>query len=199
MLGYIHPDATSVSHVKKTDVEKRMVYGEVYAPYQLDTHGEMMLPEDIEKIAHRFLQLDLGSVIDVQHDNVPRDAVPVESFIARDNDPDFASGAWVLGVKILDEQLWEDCKSGKYNGFSFEAMVKKIVAVIDYEVLRDNFGETERNLDHTHLFWVELNDDGVVIGGRTTTDYGHSHEIVAGTATEMSGNPPHTHRIFVGG
>lgn len=188
---------SDISLVKKVDADRRIAYGEVYAPYKLDTYGEMMLPEDIEKIAHRFMQLDLSSVIDVQHDNQPRNVTPIESFIARAGDPDFTEGAWVLGVKVHDNELWADIKAGKLNGFSFEALVRKVVAVVEYQVVRDNIGETEINGDHAHLFWVEVNDDGLVVRGRTTTDNGHAHEIKAGTATEEAGNPPHAHRIFV--
>jgi hypothetical protein len=66
--------------IKKTDGEKQIVYGEVYAPYVLDTYGEFMTPEDIETMAHRFMQLDLTKVIDTQHDNQPNGSFPVESF-----------------------------------------------------------------------------------------------------------------------
>jgi hypothetical protein len=62
--------------IKKTDGEKQIVYGEVYAPYILDTYGEFMTPEDIEVMAHRFMQLDLSKVIDTQHDNQPNGSFP---------------------------------------------------------------------------------------------------------------------------
>ena len=39
----------------------------------------MMLPEDVELLAHRFLQLQsLKSVIDTQHDNEPVPAYPLK-------------------------------------------------------------------------------------------------------------------------
>ena len=34
------------------DESKRLVYGEVYAPLQIDTDGEAMTSEEVEKMAH---------------------------------------------------------------------------------------------------------------------------------------------------
>lgn len=186
---------TTVS-IKNIDEEKQIVYAEVYAPNVIDTHGELMRAEDIELMAHRFLQLDLTKVIDKRHDNVPTDSFPVESFIARAGDPDYTEGAWVLATKIVNDELWEQIKKGVFNGYSFEAMVRKLPAVALLEVTRDNFALTEEAEDgHRHIYFAELDDDGRVIAGRTSTEMGHSHEIKAGTATEVAGN--HRHRIFV--
>lgn len=82
-----------------------------------------MTAEDIKKLAHRALKLDLAVIIDTQHDNVPNGSYPVESFIARSGDPDYTEGAWVMGVKVPDDATWEKVLKGELNGFSFEAMV----------------------------------------------------------------------------
>jgi len=180
---------------KATDDEKQIVYGEVYAPNIIDTHGELMTGPEVEKMAHKFLQLNMSEVIDKNHDNVPTTCYPVESFIARAGDPDYTEGAWVLGTKIVDDGLWADIKKGVFNGYSFEALVKKVPAVVLLEVTRDNFGLTEEADGHRHIFFAELDDDGRVIAGRTTTENGHSHKITKGTATEVADS--HRHRIFV--
>jgi hypothetical protein len=180
---------------KNIDVEKQIVYAEVYAPGVIDTHGELMTAEDVEVMAHRFMQLDLSKTIDKNHDNVPVDAYPVESFIAREGDPDYTPGAWVLGTKIVDEAIWGAVKKGELNGYSFEALVRKLPAVALLEITRDNLGVTEEADGHTHIFFAELDDDGRVVAGRTTTDNGHSHSIDKGTATNEAGG--HRHRIFV--
>lgn len=183
--------------ITKIDVDQRIVFGEVYAPFILDTWGELMLPEDVIKLAHRFMQLSLNGAIDTMHDEKPNGSFVLESFIARKNDPEFTEGAWVLGVKIVDEDLWQGIRSGKLSGYSFQGLVKKLPAVIEIDVLRDNVGITEPGGSdgHDHLFLLELDDDGRVMAGRTTTDQGHAHAILGGTATDPANG--HSHRIFV--
>lgn len=180
----------------KTNEEKRVVYAEVYAPYTVDTWGDMMLPEEIEKMAHRFIEKGgLNKVIDTMHDYEATDSFVVESFIARAGDPDFTEGAWVLGVKVPDETLWADIKKGKLNGFSMSGFAKLLPAVAEVFINVVSIGRTEVNQEHDHLFFVELDDDGRVIRGRTSIDKNHAHEITAGTATEMAYG--HAHRYFL--
>lgn len=183
--------------IKRIDEDHHIVFGEVYAPFILDTYGEMMLPDDVEKLAHRFMEMNLTRAIDTQHDEVPNGTLVLESFIAREGDPIYTKGAWVLGVKIIDDLLWAAVKEGKINGYSFQGLVRKLPAVVEVEILRDNLGITElggKN-DHAHLFWLEMDDDGRVMKGRTTTDENHSHLIIAGTATEPANG--HSHRLVI--
>lgn len=182
--------------IKRRDDEKQIVYGEVYAPDVLDTYGEYMTAEDIEIMAHRFMQLDLRTAIDTQHDNVPNGAYPVESFVAREGDPDYTPGAWVLGVKIPDGHLWRQVKSGELNGFSFQSLVKPTSVEVEYSVIRDHVGKTESQSDHDHVYLVELDDIGNVIGGRTSKAAdGHFHVITRASRTEESEG--HNHRFFL--
>jgi len=182
--------------IKTVNAEKQVVYGEVYAPNVLDTWGELMLPEDVELMAHRFMKMaHMKEAIDTQHDNIPNGSYPVESFIAREDDPDYTPGAWVLGVKITDSGVWDAVKSGKLNGYSFESLCRGVPAVIELEVLRDNFGITEETAGHSHMFFAEVGDNGVVVTGRTTTVLGHDHLISEGTATDESFG--HAHRYFL--
>lgn len=184
---------TRFVHIKKIDQERQVVFGEVYAPNVLDTHHEMMLAEDIEEMAHRFMQLH-GSTIDTNHDNIPNGSFPVESFIAKGH-PDYTEGAWVLGVKVADPVIWGMIKRGELNGYSFEAYVKKLPLVVEVDITPENFGKTEKVDGHSHFFWVRLNDNGVVVEGRTSIDEGHYHDIRKGTATEQAAG--HAHRYFV--
>lgn len=183
--------------IKRIDEDQRVVFGEVYAPFVLDTWGELMLPEDVTKLAHRFMQMSLGGAVDTMHDERPNGSFVLESFIARENDPDYTTGAWVLGVKVIDENIWSAIRTGKLSGYSFQGLVKKLPAVIEIDVLKDNVGITEPggSDDHVHLFLLELDDDGRVMAGRTTTDNGHSHLVMGGTATDPANG--HSHRIFI--
>jgi hypothetical protein len=181
--------------IKKIDADKRIVYGEVFAPGVIDSSGEIILKDDIELMAHRFMRLDLNTVIDTNHDNIPNGSYPIESFIARKGDADYIEGAWVLGVKIEDSRIWNDVKEGRLNGYSFQAMVKKVDMVAKLAVIRDNVGRTENAQDHNHLFFVQLDDKGRVKGGCTSETEGHFHSIRRGTATEEAEG--HSHRYFI--
>lgn len=183
--------------IRAVNNEQRIVTGVVYEPFVLDTFGDMMLPEDIEKMAHGFIASGgLSRRIDRQHDNIPNGSYPVESYIAKADDPDYPEGAWVLGVKVVDHALWRDIKSGKVNGYSFEAVVTKKPVVVEIEYDPTLAGETGEAEGHTHLYFVRLNADGVVEYGRTDrAEDGHFHEIKAGTATETASN--HAHRITI--
>lgn len=189
-------DSNDFVEIKKIDNDKQIVYGEVYAPYVLDTHGEFMLPEDIKRMAHEFMSLKyLPRTIDTNHDQKSNGSYPIESFIARKGDPDYTEGAWVLGVQIADKQIWKSVKSGKLNGFSMQTLIRKKPVVIDLEYTPSNLGVTEETDGHNHIFYAELDESGRVIRGVTSTDNNHSHTIVKGTATEVSNG--HSHRFFI--
>lgn len=185
-----------ISKIQKVDTERQIVYGVVYAPLEIDTWGELMTAEDIETLAHRFMSLKLNETIDEMHDEQGKQNVyPIESFIAREDDPDYPEGSWVLAVKIEDENTWAKVKSGELNGFSFQALVKKVAAVVEIEYDPEIIGWTGEAVDHRHLYYAKLDEDGKVVAGRTSTELGHSHEIKKGTATEMGAG--HAHRFFI--
>jgi hypothetical protein len=187
-----------VVSIKRVDTDKHIVYGEVYAPNTMDTFKEFMLPEDIEKMAHRFMQLELSETIDTNHDNEVNGSFPVESFIARRGDPDFAEGAWVMGVKVTDGHLWRQVKNGEINGFSFQALVHPVEMVVKIDVIRDHVGSTEEaGIDpHEHLFFAQVDENGRVVRGSTSVVNGHSHDVTSATKTGRAGG--HSHRFFLG-
>lgn len=129
--------------VKKVNSGKRIVFGEVYVPMELDTDKEAMTYDEIEKLAHSFLVL--SRKIDVQHEEEIVEAYPVESFIARKGDLEFTEGAWVLAVKVVDEDLWGEIERGERAAFSFSARTTKrsVLAHVDPETnkIQDIIGE----------------------------------------------------------
>lgn len=185
-----------ISKIQRVDEERQIVFGVVYAPLEIDTYGETMTAEGIEEMAHRFMALKLDQTIDEMHDEQAKHNVyPIESFIARKDDPDYPEGAWVLGVKVDDTATWDKIKTGDINGFSFQALVKKVAAVVEIEYDPEIIGYTAENVDHRHLYYAQLDADGKVVGGRTSTEFGHAHDIKRGTATEKSMG--HSHRFFI--
>lgn len=180
--------------IRKVAEDKRLVYGEVYAPNVIDTHGDMMIADDVILLCHRFMLADRQAAVDVMHNNKPINAKVVESFIA-DGHPEYTQGAWVAVTKILDDDIWEGVKDGVYNGYSVEMYVRKQKAIVEYEILPEVFGMTEKALDHDHVLYVKVDDQGRVVGGHTSIDNGHFHLIRLGTATEDSDG--HSHRYFL--
>lgn len=179
--------------VKSVNKEKQIVYGEVYTPYVIDTHNEMMLPEDVELMAHRFMSTLKNDRIDIMHNNQLIEAVAVESYIARASDPLYHEGAWVLAVKIVDKEIWQQIKDGEFNGYSIETLVTKVPAIVDVTYLPHIFGFTQKVDGHEHAFFIQVDDNGVIAGGTTSKDSDHLHKICSATATEMYED--HAHRI----
>ena len=189
-------ETMTVIRIKQLNEDEQIAYGVVYEPGVLDTDGEFMTPEDVALMEERFRRkMQAGQdVIDRMHDNVPVDAEPLDSFVS-DGTDGWPEGAWVLGIKVNDPAIWDDIKSGRLNGYSFEAATKRVPVVIEVEMEQDVIGETEVALDHTHLYFVSMTDDGRVASGITSTDLGHSHKIKSGTATEESLG--HAHRFVL--
>ena len=102
--------------ISKINEAKRIVYGVVYAPNDPDADDNFMTRETVEDMAHRWMIA--SQKIDRDHSNVPIDAMPVESFIARAGDPDFPEGAWVLATKVLNDDLWAQVKTGVIKSYS---------------------------------------------------------------------------------
>lgn len=124
-------------HFKKADKVKRIVYGEVYVPNEKDTQGQWATAEEIEKMAHRFMENLRLTRIDKQHNSEPDEGIVVESFIARPGDPDFTPGAWVLGTKILKEETWQAILKGKITGYSIAGVAELIPEQQGEEVKQD--------------------------------------------------------------
>lgn len=102
---------------------KQIVYGAVLVPFDIDTQGEWMTPEDIEESAHQFMAT--SRVIGSEH-GMPIEATPVESYIAptdmefdtSDGPETVKKGTWVMGVKIHSSDEWQKVLKGDYSGFS---------------------------------------------------------------------------------
>lgn len=182
--------------IRRSDAMKQIVEGEVYAPFIIDSHGDMMDEQGVELLAHRFLEGMKNDQIDVMHNNKVIKATVVESFIAREGDPVYNKGAWVLATKIVEDEVWEQVMAGEFSGYSFEAMVVPVEMVAEVSVLKQTFGHTEKAVDHEHAFFVKLSNTGRVLGGTTSKAAdGHYHEIRFGTATETTDE--HSHRYFL--
>lgn len=181
--------------------EYHYVFGEVYSPLQVDTDGETMASGDIQKMAHDFIAQGLVGAIDREHNHIATGAEVVESFIARSEDSEYSEGSWVLGVRMKDGPLWEAVKTGEINGYSVDALVKKIPKRVLVELTKIASGDTEPSTDeaemptHQHTFYVEFGENGRVSFGTTDEVLGHVHKISGTVVTDSALG--HSHRYFV--
>ena len=192
-------EAQDVIQFKKLDGEEQIVFGEVYAPGFPDSQGDFMTPDEIKKMAYNFMRKGLTSNIDTNHSQQPNGSYIAESFIAREDDPVFIPGSWVIGVKVPDQAVWQMVKSGELNGFSLDGIGVRTPANLAIDMPELLKGETDKVGNHNHSFTVKFDDVGNFLGGDTSPGPdGHVHRIVRGTVTEPSLG--HSHRFsFVEG
>lgn len=188
--------------VIKSD-EERFVLGEVYAPFHVDSQGEAITVDEIRKMAHNFLKSGKVNKIDINHNYEESGCVVVESFIVRNDDDidGFRKGAWVAGVNVLPDILWNKIKKGDFNGFSFggKALSTPIDAIV--LVAKKAIGETTESLNdnvvpiHFHKVNLTLDENGNILNGIVEEYAGHTHEITKVSATENTLG--HNHRLIL--
>lgn len=187
----------STDHIatfSKADDEKQIVYAEVFAPGVIDSQGDFMTKSEIELMAWRFMAQGRITKVDTEHNLKENGSLVIESFVAREGDPDFIPGSWVVGVHIPDPELWEQVKKGELNGFSLQGAGQRTEKVLEIEIPDDGIikGDTEESEDHSHYYIVQFDSDGRFLGGETSVVNGHKHSITKGTATEKVAG--HSHR-----
>ncbi len=184
--------------IKKSDAIHQVVFGEVYAPELPDKDGDWSSAEDIQEMAWDFLANARVTKIDTNHDLNDNGSVVVESFIARDSDPDFIPGSWVIGVKC-DDATWEKVEKGELNGFSLWGMAVTKDEELLVEVPDTIWGETAPDPEdgHVHRFQVKYDDEGNFLGGMCEPSGAapHVHQIIRGTVCEPGGGSNHRHRF----
>ncbi|MED4749941.1 XkdF-like putative serine protease domain-containing protein [Brevibacillus choshinensis] len=115
--------------IAKADKAKQIVYGLVYEPDEEDAHGDTMTADEIEKAAHGFMERQSTYNIDKQHDLDADKGYVVESYIAPVDmelgDQEIKKGSWVAGVKVTDDDTWEQIEKGEITGFSMWGVGKR--------------------------------------------------------------------------
>ena len=180
--------------------EERIVLGAVYVPESIDSDGETMTREDVQRMAHDFLSSGRVDKIDIGHSCMESGNKVIESFVARDNDPDFIPGTWVLGIKINNDDDWIGIKKGELNAFSFFGAAKKESKRVLVEIVSSVSGTTKAVADgllpeHEHDYYIEFDDSGEISKGQTAMVLNHRHSISAVDATDITMD--HAHRINI--
>lgn len=116
--------------ITKAGEEKRLAYGVVAVPDVVDSQGDVMTADTIEKMAHAYLtnsrSFDLQHLIDLSSDK----AEIVESYVAP---CDFVlgsklvkAGSWIAVTHFLDESLWSMVKSQQIKAYSIRGYGTRI-------------------------------------------------------------------------
>jgi hypothetical protein len=110
------------------DDARQIVYGVVLVPDIVDSQGDVISKEEIEKAAHGFLIR--ARKHDVHHSDKPEAVETVESFVAP---TDFEmggkrvlKGSWVMGVHVSDRKIWKKVQKGELDGFSIGGTGERI-------------------------------------------------------------------------
>ncbi len=179
----------------------RIVMAEMLIPDTPNTYGDIFTRDAIRGIAHQFAITGLNGEVgnDIEHDNVDvtGKVFVVESFIAREGDPNFIEGSWVIAMWINDDEIWDKVLNNELNGFSFEAVVGMTPITIENLRPRTIAGITAPDLidGHTHTYLVQLDALNKPIQGTTGETDGHWHNISSHTTTDDTNG--HKHRFNV--
>lgn len=168
--------------IVKTDSENHFVTGIVYEPMSVDTQGDYMTAEEIQKAAHWYAKNGTG--VDVQHDEKKLDSADVvESWIAKADftldDTDIKKGTWLMTVEISDQDIWNKIEKGELTGFSMggegryeedddepeelsksegRSLLKKLAKMLGFEVVEkgafaEKYADSKRQSDFQNAFW----------------------------------------------
>lgn len=111
--------------ILKRDDEERLAFGWAYVStvkgkLSLDHSGEFIRPEQIAKAATNFM-LSMrtakrmhsgGKIGEVVH------SMPLTNDIAKALGIQSDREGWLVAIKVYDDQVWQDVKSGKLAAFS---------------------------------------------------------------------------------
>lgn len=114
--------------IEKIDEERRVVYGIVYAPNEVDSHGDYADEETIRDACYNFMKSGRIQNIDQQHSGEPVPAFVAENWIVRPGDSLFPDkvGAWAQGHKIEDPEYFKKFKTGELKAFSISGTAEVI-------------------------------------------------------------------------
>lgn len=112
--------------------EERFVLGVVLEPTlemgKPDSQNDVYSAEEVRKSSDRFME-EFGT-IGLQHQADISDRVKIlRNWITHEattiNGQPVAAGTWILGVRVLDDELWAAVKSGEITGFSIGGSAKR--------------------------------------------------------------------------
>lgn len=117
----VDKSSKKITKIFKTD-EERYVLGVVLEPETKDSQGDIYSHAEVRKAAHIFMET--AGALGKQHsENVTGKLKILESYIAPvdftvEDDETVKKGTWLMGIRVVDDDLWTDVKKGEFTGFS---------------------------------------------------------------------------------
>lgn len=110
----------TITKVLKTD-EERYVLGVVLVPETKDSQGDIYSHEEVRSAAHAYMEN--AGALGKQHSEIVTGKLRIlETYIApSDFEADgetVAKGTWLMGIRVVDDDLWSGIKKGDFTGFS---------------------------------------------------------------------------------
>ena len=115
---------------------RRMVYGIVAAPDEVDDEGDFLTACEIERAAYAFMQAARTKNIDADHAEGASRGFVAESWLVKSGDPLFAEepeGSWAVGIKVTDEKTWQRVEDEEIVGFSMGGVGKREPVQVNVE------------------------------------------------------------------
>lgn len=101
--------------------EERFVLGVVLVPEVPDSQGDIYSHEEVRKAAHGFMAS--SGALGKQHREIVTGRLKIlESYLAPQDfsigDEQVTQGTWLMGIRVVDDELWTGVKEGSFTGFS---------------------------------------------------------------------------------
>ena len=122
----------SVQLIKGADPkDERYVLGIVLEPEVVDAQGDIYSVKEIRSAAHRFMETFQG--LGLMHRlRVNGDVKILESYLTPADfelgGQEIRRGTWLLVVRILSDELWEQVKDGALAGFSIGGSARRVAS-----------------------------------------------------------------------
>lgn len=122
-------------HFAEVDAEKRILMGaalvpnkQIYRKHKEDEFYVFFSEATVKKASELFLKNGNQSNATIEHKAKFSGATVVESWIVDNPEMDkskqygfsLPKGTWMISMKIEDDKVWQEVKSGLYKGFSIE-------------------------------------------------------------------------------
>lgn len=118
------------ARVVKSDEERQEITGVVMEPEAVDTDGDWTSEDEIHEAL--VFYMENSQQMKIQHREETDAVRVVESWQARHKtqigEESVPAGSWIMTVKVHDEDLWKEAKSGNINGFSIGAVARFVDA-----------------------------------------------------------------------
>ena len=141
-----------------SDDEKQIIYSVAMRPNMLiprkNINGEPAMvfysEETVKDLQQNFFKNNSHNGATINHDkNIRQDMYCFESWIVDNPEKDKATslgldvkkGDWILAQKVDNQEVWQDIKSGKLQGFSIEAYLEPVLTNNDIKMTQEEVDE----------------------------------------------------------